>query len=32
MVVFAVLGGLVFGFLLSLIISAIMKRNRPEFE
>ncbi len=32
MVVFAIIGGLVFGFILSLIISAIMKRNRPEFE
>lgn len=31
-VVFAVVGGLFFGFLLSLIISAIMKRTRPEFE
>ncbi|CAA9289052.1 MAG: hypothetical protein AVDCRST_MAG95-3873 [uncultured Adhaeribacter sp.] len=32
MVVFAIIGGLVFGFILSLIISALMKRNRPEFE
>ncbi|WP_246343564.1 DUF4199 domain-containing protein [Adhaeribacter radiodurans] len=31
-VVFAVFGGLFFGFLLSLVISAILKRTRPEFE
>ncbi|MDQ3291129.1 MAG: DUF4199 domain-containing protein [Bacteroidota bacterium] len=31
-VVFAILGGLFFGFLLSLIISALLKRTRPEFE
>ena len=31
-VVFAILGGLFFGFLLSLLISALLKRTRPEFE
>lgn len=31
-VVFAIVGGLVFGFLLSLIIAAIVKNNKPEFE
>ncbi|PSR54561.1 DUF4199 domain-containing protein [Adhaeribacter arboris] len=31
-VVFAILAGLFFGFLLSLIISALIKRTRPEFE
>lgn len=31
-VVFAIIGGLVFGFILSLIIAAIMKKTRPEFE
>jgi hypothetical protein len=28
----AIVGGLIFGFLLSLIIAAIVKHNRPEFE
>jgi hypothetical protein len=28
----AILGGVIFGFLLSLIIAAIVKHNRPEFE
>ena len=32
MVVWAILGSLVFGFFLSLIISAITKHTRPEFE
>lgn len=31
-ILFAILGGLLFGFLLSLIISAVMKKSRPEFE
>ncbi len=30
--VFAIVGGLVFGFLISLIVSAVIKNNRPEFE
>lgn len=30
--VFAIVGGLVFGFLISLIVSAVLKNNRPEFE
>jgi hypothetical protein len=32
MIVFAILGTLIMGFILSLIISAITKNTRPEFE
>ncbi|RNI24478.1 DUF4199 domain-containing protein [Rufibacter latericius] len=32
MLVFGVVGAVILGFILSLIIAAIMKRNRPEFE
>lgn len=32
MMVFAIVGGLVFGFLLSLVLSAIIKNTRPEFD
>jgi len=32
MLVFAIIGGIVIGFIISLIVAAIMKNNRPEFE
>jgi len=32
MILGGLIGAIVIGFLLSLVISAIMKRNRPEFE